>query len=333
MNFMAGSAGLLLVCAFGAAQEQALQTRRVPADSLPTPLLRELLLGAEELAAGWDASDEQVALGRRLFFDPRLSEDHSIACASCHQPQFAFADDRALSLGIHDQAATRNTPSLLNKSLSSDVLWDGRAATIEDQVLMPIANPREMGLEVEQAVARLLAEPTYVAQFESAFESAPDEVLLAKALAAFVRALAVGNSPVDRFRAGETTALTPEERAGMWIYEGRAGCWRCHVGPNFSDEEFHNTGVGSTDGVPQAGRGAITNDAADLGKFRTPGLRMLTKTGPYMHDGSLATLEEVVEFYREGGKANSNLSDEIGALDLSDEDVQHLVAFLKALSR
>lgn len=305
----------------------------VPADTLPVPLAREAPLGAAELAAGLTASDDEVELGRRLFFDPGLSRDGSIACASCHRPQLGFADDRARSLGVEGRETRRNTPSLLNKALSRHLFWDGRAATLEDQVTQPIEDPTEMGLGLGPALAYLGSDAGYVEAFARAYGTQPSRAGLERALAAFVRALTVGDSPVDRFREGDVDALTAQEQAGLWLYEGRAGCWRCHSGPNFSDEAFHNTGVGATDGSPEPGRGAITREPFDVGRFRTPGLRMLTRTAPYMHDGSLSSLTEVVEFYRRGGEPNANLSQHIKALELTDEDVQHLVAFLEALSR
>ena len=305
----------------------------VPADDLPRPLVRVAPLGAEPLIEAWTATEDQVALGRRLFFEPALSKDGTVACASCHRPEFAFADDRRFSLGIDQQPTDFNAPSLINKGLSENVFWDGRAATLEQQVLLPIENSREMGLGIEAAIESLRANESYAQAFEAAYAGPPTKSNLADALAAFLRALVVAGSPVDRFRAGEFAALEAEERAGLWVFEGRGGCWRCHNGPNFSDEEFHNTGVGVVGGEPRAGRGAVTGRIADRGKFRTPGLRRLKQTAPYMHDGSLATLEEVVEFYRKGGEPNANLSDEIQPLALSDQDARHLAAFLRALSR
>ena len=306
---------------------------RVPHDSLPRPLSAEAPLGAEELGQGLGASAARVALGRRLFFDPVLSAKRDFACASCHRPELGLADDVPLSSG-HDGARTkRNAPSLWNKGLSVDVMWDGSAATLEAQALLPIDDPDELGLGVEAALERLAADEAYAAEFQAAFEGPPTRARLGQALADFLRALMVADSPVDRFRAGDFSALDEAERAGLWLYEGRGGCWRCHNGPNFSDEDFHNTGVGTVAGQSEAGRAAVTGDAADRGKFRTPGLRLLTRTAPYMHDGSLATLEEVVEFYREGGHANGNLSEHMKPLELTDEDVAHLVAFLEALSR
>lgn len=305
----------------------------IPRDSLPTPFVRTAPLGVEELAEGFGASQEVFDLGRRLFFDPVLSPKRSVACVSCHQPELGFADNRKLSRGIEGYLTRRNAPSLLNKGLSDNVLWDGRAATLEEQVLMPIENPEEMGLGKAAAVNRLASDPSYAAQFKAAFGREVDADALAAALAGFVRGLTAGDSPVDRFRDGDVEALSADEEAGLWIYEGRGRCWRCHNGPNFSDESFHNTGVGVVDGAPEPGRFAITGEEGDQGRFRTPGLRMLTRTAPYMHDGSLATLAEVVEFYREGGKANSHLSERMGPVELTDDEAAQLVAFLEALSR
>ena len=166
-----------------------------------------------------------------------------------------------------------------------------------------------------------------------AFGEGPSRDSVARALATFVRRLVVGDSPVDRFRTGEVTALSTLERTGMWIWESKGGCWRCHAGPNFSDEKFHNTGVGTVDGEPEVGRFAVTGNDAERGAFKTPTLRALALTAPYMHDGSLATLEEVVEFYRGGGGDNPHLDRRIAPLRLSDEEATALVAFLQALSR
>lgn len=305
----------------------------VPADTLPTPFVRSVSLGIEPLAEGFSATEEEFALGRKLFFDPILSARRTVACASCHRPEFAFADNRQTSRGVEGYLTRRNSPSLLNKGLDTHVLWDGRAATLEDQVLMPIENPEEMALGKAAAINRLSQEGEYPAHFEAVYGREVDEAALANALAAFVRGLTVGNSPVDRFRDGDVASLSPSEEAGLWLYEGRGRCWECHNGPNFSDGSFHNTGIGVTGEAPEVGRYFATEVEVDRGAFRTPGLRMLTKTGPYMHDGSLATLEEVVEFYRRGGNANSHLSRRIKPIRLSDDDAANLVAFLKALSR
>ena len=166
-----------------------------------------------------------------------------------------------------------------------------------------------------------------------AFGVPPGRWELSSALTAFVRRLWIGESPFDRFRVGEIGAFTSAERAGFWLYESRGGCWRCHTGANFTDEGFHNTGVGVVEGTPEEGRAAITGESSDRGGFKTPTLRGLVSTGPYMHDGSLATLEEVVEFYRGGGHANPHLDPVLEPVELTDADAANLVAFLRALSR
>ena len=305
----------------------------LPQDTLPPnlPLDAPLGLPAEELK-GAGASDEQVALGRRLFFDPILSVDRSVACASCHQPGHGFADSRPVSRGVRGQFTLRNAPTLYNRSLGEAFMWDGRAATLEEQVLLPIVNELEMDLPLEEAIARLAGDPDYRAQFEAVFGTAPDRENLSAALAGFVRRLLYGNSRVDRFRAGEHDLLTAQERGGMWFFESRGACWRCHSGPNFTDEDFHNTGVGARTGVSEQGRFAVTEAEEDRGRFKTPTLRGLTETGPYMHDGSIASLEEVVEFYRTGGHPNSHLDALMEPLEMSDDDASNLVAFLRALS-
>ena len=306
--------------------------RPVPADSLPASLPVEAPFGLHELPAPPPTAPEVLALGRRLFFDPLLSLDRTLACASCHRPELAFADDVALSLGVGDRTTLRNTPSLVNRAFGTSFMWDGRARTLEEQVLLPIENEREMALPLEEALRRVREDAGYAENFQRAFGRAPDREALAQALSAFVRRLHMGDSPVDRFRAGEQAALTPEERSGLWFYESRGGCWRCHGGANFTDEDFHNTGVGVLDGGAPEGRLAVTGDPADRGRFKTPTLRGVALTAPYMHDGSLETLEEVVDFYRRGGGPNPHLDPRMAPIEMSDRDAANLVAFLRALS-
>ena len=280
-----------------------------------------------------DTEQESTALGARLFFDPILSADRAVACASCHDPAKGFADSRRFSAGVRGQLATRNTPTLLNRALGSSFMWDGRAASLEEQALLPIENPLEMALPLAEALARLADDPGYRAGFQQAFSRPPDRDGLARALASYVRSLVLGQSTVDRFRAGDFAALADDERAGLWFYESRGGCWRCHSGSNFSDEEFHDTGIGALDGRPEEGRFAVTGREQDRGRFKTPTLRGLLRTAPYMHDGSLSSLEEVIAFYRAGGRANSNLDPLVQPIEMSDADAQHLLALLLALSR
>jgi cytochrome c peroxidase len=277
-------------------------------------------------------SDELAALGARLFADPILSRDGSVACASCHRPDNGFADSLVLSLGVGGSLTARNTPTLLNRVHGESFSWDGRAATLEEQVLLPIEDPLEMDLALDDALARLSADEEYRAGFAALFGTEPTRAALASALAGFVRRLVSADSPVDRFRAGDFAALSDAERAGLWFYESRGGCWRCHGGANFSDEAFHNTGVGVVAGEPAPGRAAVTGRSEDRGRFKTPTLRGVGATAPYMHDGSLATLADVIEFYRQGGRANANLDPALGPIEMSAEDARNLEAFLRALS-
>ena len=299
-----------------------------PAADLPLGLERELL------QPEGNALDPRIwELGRRLFFETELSVDRSVSCASCHLPERNFSDGVALSRGVRGQVTLRNAPSLVNRGFGASFMWDGRVATLEEQVLMPVVNELEMGLALDAMVARLAAHGEYPALFAAAFEDGLGEANAARALAQYVRGLVFGDSAIDRFRAGDYAELGSEERIGLWVFESKGRCWQCHAGANFSDEGFHNTGVGAAQGVPEDGRFAISGDPADRGRFKTPTLRGVALTAPYMHDGSLATLAEVVEFYRRGGAANEHLDPLLGPLELSEREAAALVAFLGALSR
>ena len=295
---------------------------------LPLGLAREL---AEPEGNAFDA--RRWELGRRLFFDALLSRDGTIACASCHRPELFFADDRPFSAGVGGARTRRNAPSLFNRGFGSELMWDGRAPTLEAQVLLPIEDEVEMGLPLDELLARLAAHGEYPALFAAAFDDGLTRDNLARALAQFVRRLVLGDSPVDRFRAADAAALDPEARVGLWVYESKGRCWRCHSGPNFSDEGYHSTGVGVHDGAAEPGRAAVTGDPADRGRFKTPSLRGVARTAPYMHDGSIATLAEVVEFYRKGGVAHAERDALLEPLELTSREAAALVAFLEALSR
>jgi cytochrome c peroxidase len=273
-----------------------------------------------------------VTLGRKLFFDPILSENNTIACASCHQPDHGFSSPGGPPRGIRGQTLSRKAPTLLNRDYGAAFFWDGRAKSLEEQALIPIANPEEMGSSVAAALKRLEANADYKAKFAAAFADGLTEKNLANAVAAFERQLRRGDSVVDRFhKNGERAAMTTEVRHGLWIYESKGHCWRCHVGSNYSDEKFHNTGVSWGKEPLDLGRFAITKDDADRGRFKTPTLRGVALTAPYMHDGSLKTLEEVVEFYSRGGRANPNLDPIMQPLNLTKDEIDDLVTFLKSL--
>jgi cytochrome c peroxidase len=275
-------------------------------------------------------TSDRVALGRKLFFDPILSTDNSVACATCHRPDKGFSSGDAKPRGIRDQALKRKAPSLFNRAYGSAFFWDGRDSTLETQALKPIEDPTEMGSKLADVLKRLQENKEYKAQFERAFPDGVTAANLGKAIASFERMLLRGDSAVDRFRRkGDHAALSPSERHGLWIYESKGRCWRCHSGANFTDEQFHNTGVSW--GKDDKGRSAITKHDDDRGKFKTPTLRGVALSGPYMHDASLKTLEDVVDFYNRGGGTNPNLDSVLGPLGLTKEEMSDLAAFLKAL--
>lgn len=276
------------------------------------------------------ATPEKIALGKQLFFDPRLSGDNSQNCASCHLPEKAFADGQAFSLGHDDQPLARNTPTLLNSAHFDVLHWDGRAAGLEEQALLPIESPLEMNQNLDELERELNAVPEYAAQFTAAFGGGATRENVAKALAAFERTLVTGPSAVDKYMAGDRGALSDAAKRGMDLFFGDAGCVRCHQGPLLSDGKFYRLGIASRD----AGRRAVTGAEEDGRKFRTPGLRNVAETAPYMHNGSFKTITEVVEFYYRGVPAASDAQGpEVSALtDRSYSEVADVVAFLEALS-
>jgi cytochrome c peroxidase len=277
-------------------------------------------------------AEPKVRLGRRLFFDPILSTDGAISCSTCHQPEHGFTTPARFGVGVHGRATTRNPPSLFNRVYGKAFFWDGREPTLEDQALRPIEDRNEMGGNLEAAIKRIQANPQYKKDFAAAFPDGVTPRNLASAIAIFERTLLLGESRVDRFRAGEIKALDDREVHGLWLYESKGQCWQCHSGRNFSDESFHNTGVRWGQEPIDLGRYAVTKKESDRGRFKTPTLRGLVQTAPYMHDGSMATLEEVLDYYNRGGQKNPNLDPVMKPLGLSKEEAADLVAFLKALS-
>lgn len=271
-----------------------------------------------------------VVLGRRLFFDPRLSRDGRVSCASCHQPSHAFADTVPRSRGAAGRLGGRNAPAIVNRAYGLSFFWDGRATTLELQLLQPIQDSREMDLPLDTLIVRLKADPSVRWAFIAAFPDGVNATNVARALAAYVRTVRSGDSRYDRYGDGDAAALSGAERRGSQLFFGKANCSTCHLGANLTDEQFHNTGI--SEGTPDPGRSAVTGRDADRGAFKTPTLRDVASSAPYMHDGSLRTLESVVEFYDRGGRANPNLDREVRRLDLTAPEREDLVAFLRALS-
>ncbi|MCY2960503.1 MAG: cytochrome-c peroxidase [Planctomycetota bacterium] len=310
------------------------ETPRLPIDTLAADFGLVAPPGLHAAGAAPGTPDSaRLALGRALFFDPVLSGDRTIACASCHRPDHGFADPVPYSLGVRGQTALRHTPSLLNRGLGEYFSWTGQAMTLREQVLLPIHNQIEMDLGFEEIAPRLRGDPRFGPAFEAAFGRPATITDTGDALATFVERIWIGDSAVDRFQSGDFDALNESERAGLWLYESKAGCWRCHAGRNYTDEDFHATGVGAREGRALPGRFEITGEDSDRGRFKTPTLRGLALTAPYMHDGGLATLEDVVAFYRRGGNPIAERDERLAPLEMTDAEALNLAAFLRALSR
>ncbi|MEG9437584.1 c-type cytochrome [Edaphobacter sp. HDX4] len=286
---------------------------------------------------------ETIALGRRLFYDQRLSKDNTLACASCHNPQFDFTDGLQFSKGVAGHLGVRNAPTILNVAYQPFQFWDGRALNLEDQAASPMINPIEMNQAHDVSVSKLRKDRVYNAMFRAAYGS--EDVTLRrieKALASFERTVLTGNSAFDRFQyGGDKQALTPQQVRGfaLFINPVKGNCAACHTinaqYALFTDGKFHNLGEGvGEDGATfkDTGRYHETKVESDRGAFKTPTLRNIAKTAPYMHDGSLRTLKEVVDFYAGGGNSNPNLDKEIKSIHLTGEDRADLVAFLNSLT-
>jgi cytochrome c peroxidase len=266
-------------------------------------------------------NEAKAALGKRLFFDTRLSADEWLSCASCHDPFHAFSETRKLSVGVRGQRGKRHAPTLLGRGMGQSQFWDGRAGSLEEQVLQPILNPDEMGTSVESVLQRLHQDPAYRGLTRES---------LADALASYLRTIRSENSHYDLFVSGWTIVFSDLELEGLRLFRGKARCYLCHSGPQFTDEGFHNTGVAWSEGALQdEGRATVTGKTYHRGAFKTPTLREVGQRGPYMHDGSLATLEDVIEFYDGGGNHNPYLDENIVPLHLSEAEKRALLAFLR----
>jgi cytochrome c peroxidase len=307
--------------------------------NLPTPVPLGLDLFVP-LPADNPATPDKLELGRELFFDTRLSRDGTVACATCHEPDRAFSSAAPLAVGVDGRQGRRNAPTLVNRAYGRRQFWDGRAASIEEQILATVQSTTEMDMTLPELERRLAAVPKYRNALRASFADGVTATNIARAIAVYVRSIRAGDAPVDRYVFGNTAALSPLERRGMTLFNGEGNCWLCHSGPNFSDDDLHNTGVswliatGAAAAETSADRGRfeVTGDASDLGRFKTPTLRNVDLTGPYMHDGSIATLEEVIEFYDRGGNANPNLDPLIRPLRLATGDKTALAAFLRSLT-
>jgi len=274
-------------------------------------------------------SSEKIALGKQLYFDGRLSSDNKVSCATCHDPQKGFSNGEQFATGVGGAKGGRNSPTVINSAYYRQQFWDGRAASLEEQALGPIQNPIEMKMSLDDVVKKLNGIKGYRDQFQKVFGTDVTSDGIAKAIAAYERTVLSGNAPYDRFKAGDSKALSEAAQRGMKLFFGKANCSACHGGPSFTDSAYHNIGVGMDAKEPDVGREAISKLAGDRGAFKTPTLREIARTAPYMHDGSLKTLEEVVEYYAKGGVVNDWLDEEISPLKLTPQDKADLVTFMK----
>ena len=308
---------LILVGAVGAGYGAGPQVLRLPLG---------LDADATFVPADNPMTPEKIALGKQFFWDKRWSKSKTVACVSCHQPDHGWTDRERFSTNFEGKATPRRAPTLVNRLFSDQQLWTGVRPTLEEQARL------DSNRTDEAVVAHLGAIPAYQAQHRRVFGRDLDAEGVAKAIAAYVRTIVSGNSPYDRFKAGDAAALSASARRGLALFEGKASCTRCHAGFNFTDEGYRNIGVGMNRDAPDLGRFLVTKNDADKGAFKTPTLRDVAQRGPYMHDGSEKTLEDVVAFYNRGGVKNAWLSSDVRPLGLTTTEQADLVEFLKALT-
>lgn len=277
---------------------------------------------------------EKVELGKMLFFEKRLSKDKDISCATCHLPKHGYAEPEPVSTGHKGQKGNRNANPVINSQYATSLFWDGRAKSLEDQAGGPVENPIEMGQDMNTVTKELAGIPEYKERFMAVFGEAPSKDNITKAIAAFERTLLEGNSPFDKFQAGDAKAISEDAKKGWELFNQKL-CSTCHTPPVFSNWGFYNAGVGTGKKDPDIGRMNVTKLDSDKGAFRVPSLRGVEQTAPYFHDGSAKTLEEAVKFMAGGGKENPNLHPLFRALKAqktSEKEIQQLVAFLKSLT-
>ena len=272
---------------------------------------------------------EKVELGKQLYFDPRLSCDETVSCASCHDPKKGWSNGTPFATGVRSQVGGRSAPTIINAAYSELQFWDGRAHRLEGQALGPIQNPIEMDHKLDDCCLKLNKIAGYRDQFQKVFGTDVTPENIAKAIASFERTVLSGNAPFDKFKAGDANAMSAAAQRGLKLFTGKGHCSACHAGPNFSDDSFHNIGVGIKAEKPDLGRYVVTKVEGDKGSFKTPTLREIARHAPYMHDGSIKSLEEVIEHYDRGGIANPQLDEEIFPLKLTAQEKADLVTFLK----
>lgn len=275
----------------------------------------------------------KIELGKQLYFDGRLSKNNAISCAFCHNPGTGFADSRQTSIGVGGGIGGRQSPTVYNTGFNHVQFWDGRARSLEEQAIGPIHNPVEMAETHEHVVAKLGKIKGYQQEFRAVFGTEVNLQGIAEAIAAYERTVLSTNSAFDKYVLGDVKAMDEAAARGLGLFKGKARCILCHNGPNFTDNQFHNLGVPQVGPMKEdLGRYNVTRADKDKGAFKTPTLRSITETAPYMHDGAFKTLEEVVDFLDQGGGSNPRLSPLMRPLGLTTEEKADLVMFLKALT-
>jgi len=326
---------VLLAAAVGAFSDP--QDQKAP----PITQINAQVLGPQPLGPlppvvappGNPPSGAKIQLGKELYFDPRLSADGTVSCATCHNPALGWSDKGPTSEGIHGQLGGRRAPPVSNAAYSPLQFWDGRSPSLEDQAKGPIQNPIEMGNTHQAMIQTVSAISAYEAEFKAVFGVGPITVdQVAEAIAAFERTVVTTDSRFDRYARGDHGSLTRLEKEGLEIFNGKGHCTSCHWGPYFSDGRFHNLGVPPRDPAkPDLGRYDVTKDPRDKGAFKTPTVRDASRRAPYLHDGSEKTLESLVDFYDRGGGRDPNLDPLMVPLGLSPHEKAALVAFIKSL--
>lgn len=330
-------AGCLLLAGVAAtsAYRSAFAEEKEPGETVaPGTTVPLLPLGLDPIPVPDDNKFDpaKVELGKMLYFDERLSMDNTVSCASCHHPDKGWGSQTPVATGINGQKGGRKSPTVLNSCYNTFQFWDGRAGSLEEQALGPITNPIEMGMpNLKMVEDKLNAIPGYKKEFEKVFgDPNVNSANIAKAIAAFERTIVSGNSPYDRYTEGDKSAMSASAIRGMNLFFDKAHCAACHSGPTFTDHAFHNIGVSIHEDETKMdiGRYQHSKLLGDRGSFKTPALRDIAKMSPYMHDGSMATLEEVIEHYNKGGTANEQLDEEMFPLELTDAEKKDLLQFL-----
>jgi len=298
------------------------------------PSLRAFVLGAVPYPEDNAPNAARVELGHKLFFDPRMSGDGNMSCATCHNPALGWSDGQATARGVKSAQLKRATPTIFNTAYNSIQMWDGRKKSLEDQAMGPMQANTEMNMDIGKLFQWIGQNAGYQVLFAKAYPGEPiNETTMSKAIASFERTVLSNSSPFDRWVKGDAKALSALEVSGFKLFAGKGNCIACHSGPNFTDNGFHNLGLASWgDAEPDVGRYAQKPVNAMRGAFKTPTLREVARTAPYFHDGSAKTLLDVINHYNQGGVVKTNLAADIRPLGLSEEEKRALVAFLQSLS-